>query len=216
MPFKSEVVDDIQAVGLQAEILKLALMGMQPTAIAERVGCSVRTVTTELDDGLVAIRELLLERAERLAAISAARLELLIQAGMPYAVGGVSDTGIVTVPDRDWSKVVAGHIKLEFDMFKELLAIKAKSPDDGDTLITTITSHDTHYEIAQINMEADWLGDYADMTAADLIPAEISGASETALPLDKKIQKAQKQVDELLKVVGTEETPDGTDSEAVH
>ncbi|APU89049.1 hypothetical protein Rctr85_021 [Virus Rctr85] len=214
MPKSSAVVEALQITEEKLRIVEAALIGKQPATIAREVGKSRQHVLDVLDEALADVSFILLERVERLHMINLLRMERLIEAAMPYAIGAVPlpDGNGNYPPDREWNKAAAGLIKLEMDWEDRLYERRAKRPEDNpDRIAQTIMAHDDMYSLAQVNMEADWLDQFADMDAQDLLPTDIPDEEVQQLVPSRDLERLEKKVNKLLAARGDEEGEENDD-----
>lgn len=210
----SQVVEQLQEKSTKQRILDLALSGTQPAEIARQVDVDRTYVGRVLSEALSDTSEVLLEVADRLAKINLMRMERLIQATMPMALGEQKMAGSdETYPvDLNAVKVVASLIKQEMDWDKQLKEARARNPEmRGDELTNTIVSHDSLYSVAQLNMENEWLGGYADMGVDDLLPASVSDDDINLVKPDKHIRELEQKVDKLLGEKDEDDDSDDSD-----
>lgn len=208
MPSKSEIVEQLEETVEKTQMVMLALQGRQPMQIAKELGVSRKTVTMVLSEALADVSEMMLEQVERLQLINLLRMERLLDAVMPHALGGQPDLsldpdgtlGILTPPDRAFVGEARQIIKLEQDWLDQLYTMRAKNPsNDPKRLEQTMLAHDELYDLAQENMEQEWMDEYVDMTAQDLLPGgNITDADIDRIQVPKALRKVEKAVDKLL------------------
>lgn len=207
----SQVVEELQLAARKAEIVQRGINGQQPSDIARDMGISRQYVMKMLDEALSDVTDLLLEKAERLHLINLLRIEDMMTVAIPLAKGGQPNPQYKSKeetpgvpeklgPDRGWASTVKDLIKLEFDWEDRLFRRRDENPESGNQDIArpTITAGDEMYQLAQGNMEADWMQEYADMGADDLLPEGAPRHESDAIPIIPGQKIAEDRVRALL------------------
>lgn len=190
-------------------MVELALRGYQPAAIARELEIEPRSVQRHIDAALAKIQERLLDKTERMVAQNLMRAERLLKSVAPYALGGeitVMRDGeelLETIyPDRHWGKLYLDILKMENEVHDKIQKAIARRSDDkkgGDMYVdhmeVTLASGGELYQHAQGAMEEDYLTEYLDMDAENLIEGEII---EDQSEMEKRIDELDKTMKLLL------------------
>lgn len=208
----SQKVDELQLVDMKDQVIQFALQGQQPSKIAKALGISRSSVSNMLDEVLADSSEHLMASAERLFLLNLLRLERLQEAISPFAFGEYTPPAKEGepapekwLPDRNMGALMKDIVKLELDAVLRLYELRAKLPEEGSQrIVRTLVAHDDMYDIAQVNMEADWLDTYADMDADDLLPDAKPQEIDEIAVLDT-VKTVEKRVDKLQQTFKTEQ-----------
>lgn len=222
MPPKSQVVEELGLAVQKAEIVERGIRGQQPSDIAKELKLSRQYVMRILDEALQDVTELLLEKAERLHLLNLLRIEGLIEVAYPLAKGGTKnpyyidsektpDVPELLPPDRSWVSAVKDLIKLEFAWQEQLYARREESPESANEDIArpTIVAHDDMYILAQENMEADWMPEYAELELEDLLPEGAPKNASDPIPIIPGQKITEDHIQSLLAAAKHTTTEDG-------
>lgn len=210
MPRKSQKILELAQISEESAVVELALRGLQPSEIARELEIEPRSVQRHLDSALALVQERLINKAERMLITNIMRAERLLKSASPFALGGFIEMyddndgttkEVYAYPDRHWGKLYLDIIKTENEMAQRIL--KARAPEDdkkgGNTYIenmqVTIPTTGDMFNHAQREMSDDYLSEYLDMDAEDLIEAEII---EDKDEMEKRISDLDKTMRKLL------------------
>jgi hypothetical protein len=200
----SRLVEQLKKKNEQLEVIDLAIQGFQPADIARATGYTRQQVNNLIDEALANTSTLLLESVERLHLLNLMRIERLLSSAMPFALGEYTDEdGKTWLPDKGFMGMARDLIKLEMEWEDKLYDRRAKNPEQNADLIQqTMFASDDMYKEALGHLQAEWLGDYADMSALDLIPDKVTQEDVNRITPDKHLAKLEKKVDALLEEEG--------------
>lgn len=193
-----EMSDSLQHIAIVQGFLE----GKSQAQIARDLGVSKQMIQTALEKANQEISFQMLELSETLHLRNLARLERLIQAVWPYALG-TEEEGVQLPPDRHMVKLVLDIIKQEQDWYhlvQEQRANERNREIDSDMVVAierTFTSSNPLYMEARDGMEDDLLG-FADIPI-DEIYKQQSLMDFDAPPIDDHIGKLEAGLRDFLK-----------------
>ena len=211
MPTKSVKTLQLVEGNIEEQVVALAIQGLQPKQIGDQLGLTRATVSKHMSAALARTSEELIYKADVLVTTNFLRMEALMEAVAPWALGHtfINHEGEEQElpPDRHYGKLYLDVIKAENELHRRLVEAKSKNRDGDQFNIEhmelTLVAGGEMYTEAQETMSEDYLTEYLDMDADDLIVGQL------VAPDPDELEEKLTQLDSAMKTL----IPEGEEDE---
>lgn len=194
---------ELAVVSTKQQVADLYLAGKSQSEIAEATGVSVPQVSNLLKEIYSEVGFEMRDLAENIHTKNLARLEKLIAACWPWAVGKIVEDGTELPPDLRFVSQVANLIKMQQQWVEVVIAayqrMAAAESHDDDIKVAerTFTSSNPLYDIALDEMQNEWIGEFTELSTEVLYEDR-----EEQVTGDARMEKLEKSIEKLAKESG--------------